>query len=160
MSSDPVRELAELLLSNKYTMALAESCTGGKIAAMFTDIPGASEFFLGCAVTYSNGSKEKLLKVPHRILERHGAVSAETAKKMAEGARDAFGSDIAAAATGIAGPGGGTPEKPVGTVYIAAVRGKIMKCEKLELNGSRDDIRNAAAESVIRLLIETVGGPN
>jgi len=154
MSSDILRELAELLLKKRMTLSLAESCTGGKLAAVITDIPGASEFFLGCAVTYSNASKEKLLKVPHTVLERYGAVSAETAKKMAEGARDAFGSDIAGAITGIAGPGGGTPEKPVGTVFIAAVLGKTTKCEKLELNGSRDEIRNAAAENLIRSLID------
>jgi PncC family amidohydrolase len=157
MISDPVRELTELLLKKKYTVSLAESCTGGKIASLLTDMPGASEFFFGCAVTYSDTSKEKLLNVPREILETYGAVSAEAAEHMAKDARELFGTDIAASATGIAGPGGGTSQKPVGTVFIAATDGKRTKAERLELKGSRDDIRQATAENVIRLLIDIAG---
>ena len=157
MISDDLVRLIEIILKKKYTVSLAESCTGGRIAAIMTDIPGASEFFLGCAVTYSNASKEKILGVPRTILEKHGAVSAETAKAMAHGAKELFGSNIAASATGIAGPGGGTPSKPVGTVFVAAADGKRTICERLELKGSRDGIRDAVSENVIRMLIDIAG---
>jgi nicotinamide-nucleotide amidase len=111
--------VVRLLTARKKTLALAESCTGGNLAHRVTNVPGASEIFLGGVVSYSNAAKQNLLGVRAETLATHGAVSAEVAGEMAQGARDRFGADFALAVTGIAGPGGGTPEKPVGTVFIA-----------------------------------------
>jgi len=108
-----------LLRLQKKTLALAESCTGGALADKVTNVPGASEIFLGGVVSYANAAKEKLLGVRAETLAAHGAVSEPVAAEMAVGAREKFGSDFAIAVTGIAGPAGGTPEKPVGTVFIA-----------------------------------------
>jgi nicotinamide-nucleotide amidase len=111
--------VVRLLTERKQTLALAESCTGGCIAQRMTDVPGASAVFPGGVVSYANSAKETFLGVRAETLKRHGAVSEEVAREMALGARAEFGSDFALAVTGIAGPGGGTPEKPVGTVFIA-----------------------------------------
>jgi nicotinamide-nucleotide amidase len=111
--------LAGLLTERGQTLSLAESCTGGQISHLLTNVPGASEWLMQGWVTYSNESKEVELGVPHELLEKHGAVSEEVAKAMGEGARATAGTDYALAVTGIAGPGGGTPEKPVGLTYVA-----------------------------------------
>jgi len=151
------KELAQILSTRKITLSLAESCTGGMISSVLTDIPGASDFFIGCAVCYSDKAKEKMLNVSSDTLAKHGAVSAEVAKEMAEGARKKFNSDIAASATGIAGPSGGTPLKPVGTVFIAFADGKRTECERLQLNGTRVGIRESTAENVIRMIARIAG---
>jgi nicotinamide-nucleotide amidase len=109
----------DLLRAKAQTLALAESCTGGHLAGRITDVPGSSDYFLGAAVTYANAAKADLVGVSAATLDRHGAVSEETAREMALGARKRFGATIGLSTTGIAGPGGGTPEKPVGTVHIA-----------------------------------------
>ncbi len=111
--------VVQRLTARKQTLALAESCTGGAIAQRITDVPGASEVFLGGVVSYANSAKETLLGVNPETLRQYGAVSEAVAREMALGARKKFNSDYALAVTGIAGPGGGTPEKPVGTVFIA-----------------------------------------
>jgi len=111
--------VVRLLTERKETLALAESCTGGYVANSVTDVPGASAVFLGGMVTYSNEAKQRLLGVRPETLAEHGAVSEATAREMAEGARARLGADYAIAITGIAGPGGGSPAKPVGTVFIA-----------------------------------------
>jgi len=104
------------------TVATAESCTGGLVAGALTDIAGSSDVFVCGLVTYANSAKMKLLQVPEAMLAEHGAVSEPVARAMAEGALDASGADIAVAITGVAGPGGGTPEKPVGLVHFAVAR--------------------------------------
>jgi nicotinamide-nucleotide amidase len=111
-------EIGRLLKEKKATLSIAESCTGGLISHRITQIAGSSEYFLFSAVTYSNASKIKVLGVPPESLERFGAVHEEVAKQMAEGVRQVAGADYAISTSGIAGPDGGTPEKPVGTVCI------------------------------------------
>ena len=111
--------IVRMLTERNQTLALAESCTGGYLANRVTNVPGASEIFLSGLVTYSNQAKQSLLGVARQTLAAHGAVSDEVAREMAEGARHRFGADFALAVTGIAGPGGGTAAKPVGTVFIA-----------------------------------------
>ncbi|MEO6323094.1 MAG: competence/damage-inducible protein A [Thermoanaerobaculia bacterium] len=111
--------VGDLLRSRGQTLALAESCTGGLLAGRMTDVGGSSDYFLGAAVTYSNSAKSELVGVDPATLERFGAVSQETAREMALGARRRFGATIGLSVTGIAGPGGGTPDKPVGTVHLA-----------------------------------------
>jgi nicotinamide-nucleotide amidase len=111
--------VGRLLAEHGRTIAVAESCTGGLVAQKLTDVPGASRYFLGSVVAYGNAAKRDLLEVPGELLDRHGAVSDPVARAMAEGARRRFGADLAVATTGIAGPGGGSPGKPVGLVHVA-----------------------------------------
>ena len=139
------------------TLACAESCTGGLIAKRITDISGCSDVFLGGCVTYANEAKEKLLGVKHETLEEYGAVSEQTAREMARGVRLALGADVGIATTGIAGPGGGTPEKPVGTVYIAVstAEGEKVKLLNLSPKRSREFIRICAATNAMSLALNT-----
>ncbi len=133
-----------------WTAALAESCTGGLAAAALTSIPGASDHFWGAVVSYANDAKEKVLSVPRDVLERHGAVSAQTVRAMARGILVLSGADVSASVSGIAGPGGGTPEKPVGTVWIglASREGRTREM-LLALGGGRDGIRAEAARRAL-----------
>ncbi len=143
-----------LLRSLGFSLGLAESCTGGMIAAGITGVAGSSAFFAGGVVAYDNRVKEKLLAVPGGELAEYGAVSAEVARSMAAVAKKIFGTDIGLAATGVAGPGGGTPAKPVGLVYIAleGPGGEIF-CRELRLNGSRSEIRSAATAAAMEMLV-------
>ncbi|MBR4244307.1 MAG: CinA family protein, partial [Candidatus Methanomethylophilaceae archaeon] len=147
-----------LLKSKRLRMSAAESCTGGMIGCMMTSVPGSSDVFLGSAVTYSNDAKERILGVSHQTLMDHGAVSMETASEMAKGSIDAYESDVAVSVTGIAGPGGATPEKPVGLVYIAVADGPRVVVTKNLFQGDRQSIRNQTAVEAIKLLIELVEG--
>lgn len=112
------RNIGRLLAAEGKTLSVAESCTGGKIASLFTSVPGSSEYFLGSVTSYANSVKENVLGVPACVIKEHGAVSAECVAKMAEGVRRITGSDFSVATSGIAGPGGGSKEKPVGLVWI------------------------------------------
>lgn len=152
-----IEELVSGLLRQKgLTIALAESCTGGLIAARLTDLPGSSQYFKGGVVAYSNELKEKFLGVPPEILEKHGAVSRETALAMAEGIRSRASSDIGLSVTGIAGPGGDTPDKPLGLVYIALSATSGTLCNRYIFPGNRASVRqgtvNAALNTVRRFL--------
>lgn len=148
-----------LMAKNKQTLSLAESCTGGYLAHLFTSLPGASSVFMGGAVSYSYEMKEKMLGVNHETLLQTGAVSEETVREMVEGALRNFGTDYAIAVTGIAGPDGGTPEKPVGTVWIAVARkgktiaGKYVFGSKRIQNIERTAI--TAMGELLKLLRET-----
>ncbi len=135
------------------TLSLAESCTGGLIAHRITNISGSSNYFLGGVVAYSNEAKEKILGLPHETLLRYGAVSEESARAMAEGARRLFVSDLALAVTGIAGPTGGTPEKPVGLVYIALAAEEEVRCERHIWSGDRLQNKAQSAEAALEMLI-------
>ena len=143
------------LSKNGLTIACAESCTGGLIAKRITDVAGASSVFVGGCVTYANEAKMKLLGVKSKTLESFGAVSEQTALEMARGVRTELGADIGISTTGIAGPGGGTPEKPVGTVYIgiSTVDGDLVKKLSLSSMKSRTYIRNVAVNNAFSLVL-------
>jgi nicotinamide-nucleotide amidase len=153
---DDDRPIAALVLeafrAAGLKLAAAESCTGGLVGARLTDIPGASEVFLGGVVAYSDEAKRTLLEVPEEILARHGAVSAQTAVAMAAGTRRRFGADVCVAVTGIAGPGGGTPEKPVGLVYVAVESPSGDSTERIVIPGDRDAVRARATALALHML--------
>ncbi|HZV92343.1 MAG TPA: nicotinamide-nucleotide amidohydrolase family protein [Caldimonas sp.] len=152
-----VARLGGSLRGKGATMAAAESCTGGLIAAACTSLAGSSDWFERGFVTYSNAAKIELLSVPDELIARHGAVSEEVARAMAEGALAHSRARFAVAATGIAGPGGGTLLKPVGTVWIAvASTGSAAHASLLRLHGERDSIRQASVIEALSLLAEHV----
>lgn len=137
-------------------MATAESCTGGNIAALITSVAGASDVFAGGIVSYSNAVKMSCLGVDENTLAAHGAVSAETVAEMAEGARARLGADYAVATSGIAGPGGGTPEKPVGTVWTAIAGPQGTHTRLLTLMGDRRAVIDRASATVLTDLVSTI----
>ncbi len=145
-------ELLEKLRRASLTVATAESCTGGLVAAALTEPAGASDVFLCGFVTYANEAKIALLGVPEAVIAAHGAVSEAVARAMAEGARARAGADIAVSITGIAGPTGGSAEKPVGLVWFGLAKQGITMAERRVFEGGRADIRRAAAAHALRLL--------
>lgn len=152
--SNLARELARRLLAARLTLSAAESCTGGAFSAACTALPGSSGWFLGGVVAYANAAKTDLLGVPADLITRHGAVSEPVALAMAQGALGRFHSDLAVAVTGIAGPTGGTPEKPVGTVWIALARPDSPPvAELLHLHGTRRAIQRQTVAALFRLLL-------
>ncbi len=138
------------------TVATAESCTGGNVAARLTSVAGSSAYVLGGIVAYANDAKVNLLGVPREVLDTVGAVSDECARAMAEGARQIFGARVAVSTTGIAGPAGATARKPVGLVYIAAASPNGTVSEEHRFPGDRAAVTMAATDAALRLLIETV----
>ncbi|MBL7648310.1 MAG: CinA family protein [Candidatus Hydrogenedentes bacterium] len=154
--SSPENRVISYLIDSGKTIATAESCSGGLIAHRLTNVPGASTPFIGGIVAYSNAVKMALLAVPASTLEIHGAVSEETARAMAGGARKALGSDIAVAVTGIAGPGGGTAEKPVGLVYMAVAGAGITRAVKHQFQGDRESIKTQTADAALNLVWESL----
>jgi nicotinamide-nucleotide amidase len=142
----------DLLRERGWTLGTAESCTGGLVAARVTAVPGSSDVFRGAVVAYGNEVKASQLGVAESLLELHGAVSAEAAAAMAAGAREALGVDIAVSVTGVAGPGGGTREKPVGLVYLHAVSPGGEKARRLDFPGDRETIRTRAAVAALHLV--------
>ncbi len=156
MSSDFVVKLAEELNDRNKTIATAESCTGGLIGASFTSLPGSSNWYLGGFITYTNDMKEKFLGVSPLIFEKYGAVSEECAKEMVIGTRDTTGADYAISVTGIAGPGGGTLEKPVGLVYIAVTDSKSVIVSKNLFVGDRESVRFQAREKALSMILNLI----
>jgi nicotinamide-nucleotide amidase len=144
--------VVELLRERGLTLATAESCTGGLVAARLTDIPGVSSVFVGSVVAYADEVKAEALGVPQATLDEFGAVSAETAAAMAEGARTRLGADVAVSVTGVAGPDGGTAEKPVGLVFVHAAGPMGEKTLRLDLPGDRNTVRTRAAVAALHVI--------
>ncbi len=146
-------QIVRLLIERRQTLALAESCTGGYLAHRVTNVPGASAVFTAGLVTYSNAAKQRFLGVRAETLEKHGAVSEPVAREMAEGARRACETDYAIAVTGIAGPGGGTADKPVGTVYIALASPKETRAWRRFNPGERLAFKQATSDQALAELL-------
>lgn len=144
--------VGKLLSARNLTLALAESCTGGLVGHRVTEVAGSSAYFLGGIVSYANEAKEQLLGVSRETLRDFGAVSAETALEMARGARRVLGADIGLSVTGIAGPTGGTPDKPVGLAYIALSTAGGERCERQVWEGERSENKALSAEAALELL--------
>lgn len=151
-------QLADVVLGRNLTIATGESCTGGLIAHRITSIAGSSSYFLGGIVSYSNAVKRSLLGVPAELLETYGAVSRECALAMAHGARRQIGASIGVSSTGIAGPGGATPTKPVGLVYIACVTPWGESCEEHHWTGDRGENIAWSADAALALVLRNVQG--
>jgi PncC family amidohydrolase len=134
------------------TLAIAESCTGGLISSLITSKPGASDYFSLGVVTYSNDAKTNVLRIDKAIIEKHGAVSEEVAKLMAENVCKVGKTDIGLAVTGIAGPTGGTKEKPVGTVFVSLHKNNKTICKRFQFTGNRVEIQKKTAEQAINIL--------
>ncbi|MBC7128686.1 MAG: CinA family protein [Thermoplasmatales archaeon] len=149
-----IEKIAELLKNKKLWVATAESCTSGLIAHTLTNISGSSEYFKGGVVAYSNEVKVKILGVKEETLRKYGAVSEQTAREMAEGARKAIGADIAIATTGIAGPTGGTQEKPVGLVYVALATPKTTEVRRFLFKGNRIENKQNFCNAALGMLLE------
>jgi nicotinamide-nucleotide amidase len=148
--------VGRLLAAGSLTLAVAESCTGGLVARKITSVPGASGYFLGGVVAYSNNLKTKLLDVPPNVIERFGAVSEECARAMAAGIRAATGADIGLSVTGIAGPSGGTPEKPVGLVWTAVADGETTRAARHQFGEGRERVTERACTALLLMAWETL----
>ena len=153
--------VAEVELGNRLadlgrTVATAESCCGGLISHRITNVSGSSAYFKGGVVSYSNEAKRKFLGVTKESLGADGAVSEAVAREMAEGARREFDSDYAVAVTGIAGPTGGTPEKPVGLVYISVTGPSGTRIEECRFDGDRDEVKSQTADKALAMLLECI----
>ena len=152
--------VGEMLTSRGLRIAVAESCTGGLIASRLTDVPGSSRYVVQAVVTYANEAKTNLLGVPAALMAEHGAVSEPVAQAMADGVRSRSGVEIGVGVTGIAGPGGGSPDKPVGTVAIAVVTAADARSRMFRFNGERDQVKfqasQAALDMVRRMLVDRI----
>lgn len=149
--------LQALALARGVTVSTAESCTGGLIGHALTAIAGSSDYYLGGIVSYSDALKVQLLGVPASTLERHGAVSAQVAVAMAEGARERLGSDYAVSVTGVAGPGGGTDAKPVGLTYVAAAGPDSHEVRRHTWSGDRAANKERSAMAALESLLDLMG---
>ncbi|MDH4227482.1 MAG: nicotinamide-nucleotide amidohydrolase family protein [Deltaproteobacteria bacterium] len=158
MSAREAKILAKIMAASGETLALAESCTGGLIGAMLTEVPGSSKWFQGSIVAYGNGVKTNILDVKASVIRKSGAVSEQTAALMAKGALKKLKAGYAAAVTGIAGPSGGTKDKPVGTVYIAVCDRKRLRVQRFNFKGSRTAIRKKTASKAVWLLKKFIAG--
>jgi PncC family amidohydrolase len=147
-------QIGDLLRKRELKLALAESCTGGLIGDRITDVPGSSEYFLGGVVAYAYEAKVALLGVSWNTLNTKGAVSQETVLEMAHGARRILNTDIAVSVTGVAGPGGGTPEKPVGTTWIGLVTKEGEWTRLFQFSGDREQNKNSSANAALEILLD------
>lgn len=150
----PEQQIGALLHENGWTVSTAESCTGGLIGHKVTQVSGSSEYYLGGIIAYSNQVKEQMLGVNPATLVAYGAVSAETVLEMAIGARVRFGTDLAVSVSGIAGPGGGVPGKPVGTVWIGICTETDTWSKVFHFDGSRKQVKESAAKEALSALVK------
>ena len=153
---DKARLVIEALAQAGKTLATAESCTGGLLGALLTDVPGASRVYLGGVISYAYSVKETLLNVDTQVLGEKGAVCEDVAKQMAQGARARLNADVALATTGNAGPGADEKNPNVGEIYVACASNEGTVCQKLQLNGTREENRLAACNAALALLLEMI----
>lgn len=153
---DLARDIGARLVARGWTLASAESCTGGLIGHLITEVAGSSRYYLGGIIAYSNAVKQAQLGVPATVLLDHGAVSEATARAMATGVRHALQADVGLATTGIAGPGGATPTKPVGLVYVAVATPLGQHCLRFVFSGDRQAIKQQSAAAALHLLLDTL----
>ncbi|MCM8789578.1 MAG: CinA family protein [Candidatus Omnitrophica bacterium] len=151
-----INQIHKLLLKRKLTVSVAESCTGGILSNFLTYSPGSSKYFVSGIVAYSNEAKARLLSIPRRVIAKNGAVSKQVALLMAKNVRKIAQTDFGIGVTGIAGPSGATPEKPVGMVFIAVATKTKTTCKKFNFRGSRATVRKTAALKVLELLAESI----
>jgi PncC family amidohydrolase len=160
LDGEPLSQLVERLQANclerGVSVATAESCTGGLVAKLITDLAGSSGYFRGGVVSYADEAKTRLLGVAEDQLAAHGAVSAQVARSMASGALSRTGADLAVAVTGVAGPGGGSPAKPVGLSYVAVATAEGVEVRRFVWTGDRAANREASARAAVELLLECV----
>ena len=149
-------QLGQVLITQKLTIATAESCTGGLLGHLLTSVSGSSTYYLGGVIAYSNAVKESMLGVRHETLVAYGAVSEQTAKEMAAGTRERIGTDIGISTTGIAGPTGGTPEKPVGLVYIGISTAEKTVAFECHFKGSREEIKEETARTLLKKVLDAL----
>ena len=148
--------IGDHLREKGWTLSIAESCTGGLICDRITNISGSSDYFMGGMVNYSNESKEKHLGIPLNYIKRYGAVSPQVARKMAQGVRKAFHTTFGLSTTGVAGPTGGTKRSPIGRVFVGLSDGRRTWVKKLNLNGSRREIKTEATEEALHFFYEAL----
>lgn len=155
MSKEPIEEIVGRLLAQRnLALAVAESCTGGLVGNLITNIPGSSAYFLGGVLAYANQTKTNLLGVNIETIEKFGAVSQETVLEMADGVRKLVKSDIGLSVSGIAGPGGGTPDKPVGLVWIGLSTLELTKAQSYNFLGNRLEVKQQSAEQALQILYQ------
>ncbi|MBI3747046.1 MAG: CinA family protein [Chloroflexi bacterium] len=163
MADEELLALAERLqgvcLGRHLRIAVAESCTGGLVASTITEVPGSSGYFQGGIVSYADGAKIALLDVPPATVAAHGAVSAQVARAMAVGARTRLDADLAASVTGVAGPDGGSPEKPVGLTYVGLADGGSVEVRRFAWSGDRASNRRESVRAVLEWLVERAEAP-
>jgi nicotinamide-nucleotide amidase len=152
-----IKDLGRRLLADDLRFGIAESCTGGLIGHLITGVPGASAWFMGGVTAYADAIKIKQLQVPEQTIIDNGAVSRDTAEAMVLGARETLKVDVALAVTGIAGPGGGSPEKPVGTVWIAWSAGELLRSRVHHFEGDRDAVKRASAHAALEGMLNLLG---
>jgi PncC family amidohydrolase len=148
--------VGEALAQRGWTISVVESCTAGGLAYRITKVPGASEYFLGGLVAYDNRVKLEWVGVPEWMFERHGAVSSEVAGAMSEGGRMRFDTDVCVAITGIAGPGGGTQEKPVGTVFVSVSSRTGTRAQRFLFSGDREHVRQRAIDAALGMVLDFI----
>lgn len=146
--------VGELLVQQKLLLAVAESCTGGLVSHRITNVSGSSSYFMGSVVSYANEAKMKLLGVSPEILEKNGAVSAETVLQMARGVRSALGADLGISTSGIAGPTGGTQDKPVGTTWVGFSSAEGEEARHFLFEGDRLAVKEQAAQAALQILVD------